>query len=100
MEHTWNIIVQEIKNIYGQIPFKRNYIYFVCEGEFRLNIYKKSKEKKLDIFYKILHHIFTLNEYDFSSIEGILDFDNYNDYIFKIKFQLIELNLFYFLKII
>lgn len=39
IEYTWNNILQEIKNIYGHIPNK-NYIYFVNEGEFRLNICK------------------------------------------------------------
>ena len=77
IEHTWNNIVQEIKIIYGHIPSK-NYIYFIREGEFRLNICKKTDEKKLNIFYKILKHIYELCEYEFSSVDDILNFDNYD----------------------
>ena len=77
IENTWNGVVQEITNIYGHIPSK-NYIYFILEGEFRLNFFKKSDQKKLDIFYKILKQIYALNESEFSSIEEIMGFDNYN----------------------
>jgi len=71
IEATCSHLKSQITNIYNIIP-KTNYIYFIKEAEFRLNICKRSDIEKLDIF-----KIFT-NNYEFFDESEILSFDNYD----------------------
>ena len=57
IEHTWNHIKQEIRQIYGSI-LNQNFVYFLREAEFRLNISKLSNEDKLKIFRNILKNVY------------------------------------------
>ena len=43
IEHTWSHLKNEITNIHNIFP-KEDYIYYIREAEFRLNICKKSDE--------------------------------------------------------
>ena len=49
IEHTWNNLKQENKLIYGSLP-NTNFVYFLGEAEFHLNIRKRSNEEKVNIF--------------------------------------------------
>ena len=77
IEHTWNHIKQEIRQIYGSIP-NQNFVYFLREAEFRLNISKLTNEDKLKIFRNILKNVYNLNNYDFYDFDEISSFDNYD----------------------
>ena len=75
--NTWNHIKQEIRQIYGSIP-NQNFVYFLREAEFRLNISKLTNEDKLKIFRNILKNVYNLNNYDFYDLDEISSFDNYD----------------------
>ena len=77
IEVTWSHLKSQITNIYNIIP-KTNYIYFIREAEFRLNICKKSDWEKLNIFKSLLRIVFDLNNYEFFDESEILPFDNYD----------------------
>jgi hypothetical protein len=77
LEVTWSHLKSQITNIYNIIP-KTNYIYFIREAEFRLNICKKSDGEKLNIFKSLLRIVFDLNNYEFFDESEILSFDNYH----------------------
>ena len=100
IEHTWNSLKQEIKLIYGSLH-NTNFVYFLREAEFRLNLCKRSNEEKLNIFRQIfaylgfnclyncmicnlksskslarLKSVYLLNNYNFYDDSEILAFDN------------------------
>ena len=77
IEATCSHLKSQITNIYNIIP-KTNYIYFIKEAEFRLNICKRSDIEKLDIFKNLLRIVFYLNNYEFFDESEILSFDNYD----------------------
>ena len=77
IEVTWSHLKSQITNIYNIIP-KTNYIYFIKEAEFRLNICKKSDIEKLNIFKNLLRIVFELNNYEFFDESEIISFDNYD----------------------
>lgn len=77
IENTWAYLKASLKNIYNIIP-KSNYVYFIRECEFRINIHKKNDNEKMNIFEKILKYVFDLNQYDFYDEEEIIAYDNYD----------------------
>ena len=56
----------------------KKYIYFIREGEFRTKISGKSKEKIISLLFKMFKIVFDYCEFDFSSEEDIIDFNNYD----------------------
>lgn len=77
IEGTWSLLKKEISSIYNIIP-KSNYIYYIREAEFRLNINKKSIKEKMKIFEDILKFVYDLTNYEFYDEEELLDFQNYD----------------------
>lgn len=53
IEHTYNIFPKD------------NYIYFILEVEFRLNICKITNKAKLNIFKNLLKYVYDLNQFNF-----------------------------------
>ena len=76
IESTWANLKSKIKNIYNIIPHQ-NFIYFLREAEFRINISKKSDTKKQQIFTQVLKEVYLLNHYKFYDDNQIIDFNNY-----------------------
>ena len=66
-----------IKNIKNIIP-QDNYIYFIRECEFRLNICKKNNKDKNKIFKNILKKVYDLNNFNYYYYDEIIAFDNYD----------------------
>ena len=77
IEVTWSHIKNEITSIYNIIP-KSNYIYYIREAEFRLNICKRNNSEKLDLFKNILKGVYDLNGFDFYDESELIDFNNYD----------------------
>ena len=77
IESYWAFFKSILKKLYPIFPHK-NFIYYIREGEFRTKIYGKIKEQKIVILNKMLKIVLEYCEYDFSFMEDILDFNNYD----------------------
>jgi hypothetical protein len=77
IESTWSHLKAQITNIYNILP-KTNYIYYIKEAEFCLNICKISYVEKLNIFRNLLRIAFDLNNYEFFDESEILTYNNYD----------------------
>ena len=76
IESYWAFFKSILKKLYPIFPHK-NYIYYIREGEFRTKICGKTKNQIIVILNKMLKIVLEYCEYDFSSMEDILDFNIY-----------------------
>lgn len=74
---TWPHIKNEIKNIYNFMP-SNNFIYFLREAEFRLNLSRLNSEKrKMEVIYNLFREVYFLCDYNFFNMSNIMNFNNY-----------------------
>ena len=57
IENLWANLKKTITSIYGIMPNK-NFILYLCEVEFRINISKKNSDEKIEILFKIIKYIY------------------------------------------
>lgn len=76
IENLWANLKKTIRSIYGIMP-KKDFILYLREAEFRINISKKKSDEKLDILFKIIRDIYEFCNFNFSSITELEDINNY-----------------------
>ena len=77
IEGYWCFLKTVLKKLYPIFP-NNSYIYYIRDGEFLTKISDKPKEKIVSILLKIFKIVYEYCQFEFSSEEDILDFENYD----------------------
>ena len=77
IEGYWGFLKAVLKKLYPIFP-NNNYIYYIREGELRTKISDKPKQKIISILLKMFKIVYEYCQFEFSSEEDILNFENYD----------------------